>query len=101
MSFHDQNYNEKRDFIRMRVQTAATLTLTASGEQLPVLCQDLSSQGVQLLMDKPLAEGTGIRLSIPSPTEQLPGLEASGRVMRCVSADEGQFALGVHFDHLE
>ena len=82
MSFHDQNYNEKR-------------------EQLSVVCQDLSSQGVQLVLEKPLAEGTDIQLSIPSPTENLQGLQASGQVMRCVAEGNGHYAVGIHFDRLE
>ncbi|MEH6501173.1 MAG: PilZ domain-containing protein [Pseudoalteromonas distincta] len=101
MSFHDQNYNEKRDFIRMKVETEATLTLTASGEQVAVVCQDLSSQGVQLVLDKPLAEGTAVQLSIPSPTEHLQGLQAAGQVMRCIAEDNGLYAVGIHFDRLE
>lgn len=99
MSFHDQQYNEKRDFIRMKVQTAATLT--ANGEQLSVVCQDLSSQGVQLVLDKPLAEGTKVQLSIPSPTEHLKGLQASGQVTRCIDEESGRYAVGIQFDSLE
>lgn len=101
MSFHDQNYNEKRDFIRMKVQTEASLKLTQSGETLSVTCHDLSSQGVQLTADRPLPEGTRIELSIPSPTPGLKGLQASGEVMRCTAGDNGSYAIGVQFDSLE
>lgn len=101
MSFHDQNYNEKRDFIRMKVQTGATLTLVDSGEQLAVVCHDLSSQGVQLVLDRALPEATRIQLAIPSPTEHLQGLQASGQVMRCIAEANGQYAVGIQFDSLE
>lgn len=101
MSFHDQQYNEKRDFIRMKVQTDATLTLTANGEQLSVVCQDLSSQGVQLVLDQALREGTKVQLSIPSPTEHLQGLQALGQVTRCVTEESGRYAVGIQFDSLE
>jgi len=101
MSFHDQNYNEKRDFIRMRVETSALLTLPDQAESIQVLCQDLSSQGVQLVLQQPLAEGTPIELLIPSPTPGLDGLKATGEVMRCVAADEGGFAVGIQFKQVE
>ena len=29
MSFHDQQYSEKRDFMRMKMETTATLTVIA------------------------------------------------------------------------
>lgn len=101
MSFHDQNYNEKRDFIRMKVQTNATLTLVDSAEQFSVACHDLSSQGVQLVLSRALPEGARIQLAIPSPTEHLPGLQASGEVMRCITEANGQYTVGIQFDSLE
>lgn len=101
MSFHDQNYNEKRDFIRMKVETDAHLKLTQTGEDIAVTCQDLSSQGVQVVLERPLQEGTEIALSIASPTPGLQGLEARGRVARCIEGEAGQFVVGIQFDTLE
>lgn len=101
MSFHDQQYNEKRDFIRMKVEARATLTLHDGGEKVDADCQDLSSQGVQLVIGRPLAENTHINVSIASPTPGLQGLEAEGQVMRCQAIDNGQFIVGVHFNALK
>lgn len=101
MSFHDQQYNEKRDFIRMKVEARATLTLHDGGEKIDADCQDLSSQGVQLVIDRPLAENTHISVSIASPTPGLQGLKAEGQVMRCQAIDNGQFIVGVYFNALE
>ena len=39
-------YSEKRDFIRMRVETAATFVL--DGKTYDAVCVDLSSTGMQL-----------------------------------------------------
>lgn len=101
MSFHDQQYNEKRDFLRMQIETAAVLRLTALGETFDVTCQDLSSQGVQLKVDREIAPGTSIELSIPSPTPGLQGLEATGSVVRCAAAETGGYSIGVQFDSLK
>lgn len=101
MSFHDQQYREKRDFIRMRVEARATLRLHDSAETLEADCQDLSSQGVQLVLDRPLAEQSHLSLSIASPTPGLQGLEAEGQVMRCEAIDNGQFIVGVYFNSLK
>jgi hypothetical protein len=101
MSFHDQQYREKRDFIRMKVEARATLTLQDGGEVIQADCQDLSSQGVQVVLDRPLPENTHLSLSIPSPTPGLQGLEADGQVMRCEAIDNGQFIVGVYFNTLK
>ncbi len=100
MSFHDQQYNEKRDFIRMKVEARAILTLHESTEKIEADCQDLSSQGVQLVIGQPLAEKSYVSLSIASPTPGLQGLEAEGQVMRCEAIDNGQFIVGVYFNAL-
>ncbi|AQZ95359.1 PilZ domain-containing protein [Halopseudomonas phragmitis] len=98
MSFHDQHYSEKRDFIRMQIESEGQLTLTDSGESFHVHCQDLSSQGAQVILPRAVAEGVAVRFSLASPTPGLPGLEALGRVVRC-SADEAQgFRVGIQFD---
>ena len=101
MSFHDQQYKEKRDFIRMRVEARASLTLHDTAETIQADCQDLSSQGVQLVLDRPLAEKSSLSLSIASPTPGLQGLEAEGQVMRCEAIDKGQFIIGVYFTALK
>lgn len=100
MSFHDQSYSEKRDFIRMTVEAQGSLAVAGVPEPQPVQCQDLSSQGVQLAIGREVPAGTRVVLSIPSPTPNLPGLEGHGEVVRCEANSEGGFTLGVRFDQL-
>ena len=83
MSFHDQQYSEKRDFMRMTVETAATLTFGADNHSCDVICRDLSNQGAQVTAGEAVAAGTLITLSIPSPTPGMQGLQAKGEVVRC------------------
>lgn len=101
MSFHDQHYSEKRDYIRMTVETPARLQLPGSDTVLDVHCQDLSSQGVQLSCATEVSCGTQVVLSIPSPTANLPGLQAQGEVVRCATDNRGGFILGVRFDQVD
>ncbi|MFZ2290646.1 MAG: PilZ domain-containing protein [Halopseudomonas yangmingensis] len=98
MSFHDQQYNEKRNFIRMQIDTQAYLQVSDGGERLAVVCQDLSSTGAQLQSAKPLELGTEVELQIPSPTPQHQGLNARGKVVRCQSQGPGVHILGLTFD---
>ena len=46
MSQSDRAYSEKRDYIRMRLE--APVTLHHAGREIPALCLDLSSSGMQL-----------------------------------------------------
>ena len=100
MSFHDQQYSEKRDFMRMTVETAATLTFGADTHSCDVICRDLSNQGAQVTAGEAVAAGTLITLSIPSPTPGMQGLQAKGEVVRCQAENNGRFSIGLRFDSL-
>lgn len=100
MSFHDQQYSEKRDFMRMQVEASASLTNSDTGETLTVQCHDLSSQGMQATAVQAVPVGTAITISIPSPNAHLPGLKAKGNVLRCAQDGAGRYILGIRFDSL-
>ncbi|QEY62470.1 PilZ domain-containing protein [Metapseudomonas lalkuanensis] len=93
MSLDDRNYSEKRDFIRMQVQTKAILE--HAGQQYPALCLDLSSSGMQLEVDIALAVGDRIRVFIPSEHSALKGLEADAEVVRISAGRNGRHTLGL------
>ncbi|OWJ97477.1 PilZ domain-containing protein [Pseudomonas sp. A46] len=93
MSLDDRNYSEKRDFIRMQVQTRAILE--HAGQRYPALCLDLSSSGMQLETEAPLTVGDRVRVLIPSEHSALKGLEAEAEVIRIGEADGGRKTLGL------
>lgn len=100
MSFHGQDYSEKRDFKRMQVEATALLKLPSLGETLTVQCHDLSSQGMQATVPQPVAVGALVEVSIPSALSHLPGLQAIGSVVRCSAGQAGRYILGIQFDSL-
>ncbi|MDA8484173.1 PilZ domain-containing protein [Pseudomonas resinovorans] len=93
MNLDDRHYSEKRDFIRMQVQTKAILE--HAGQQYPVLCLDLSSSGMQLEADVALAVGDRVRVLIPSGHSALKGLEADAEVVRIGEGSNGRHTLGL------
>ena len=101
MSFHDQQYSEKRDFMRMKMETTATLTVLADSLTHAVTCQDLSNQGAQVLCPAAIVEGGTVELNIPSPTPGMQGLQAKGEVVRCQTEESGGYVIGVKFDSLD
>lgn len=93
MSLDDRNYSEKRDFIRMQLQSKAILE--HAGQQYPALCLDLSSSGMQLEASVELAVGDRVRVLIPSEHNALKGLEADAEVVRVGESANGIRTLGL------
>lgn len=87
MSNPDRNYDEKRDFIRMRMDSHA-LIHTDKG-RLDALCIDLSSSGMQLKTEAQVAIGEQVEVEIVSQHSQLSSLRARGEVVRMDSAADG------------
>lgn len=93
MSQNDRDYSEKRDYIRMRLE--APVTLHHAGREIPALCLDLSSTGMQLEAECNLDTGDKVRVHIASEHNALKGLEAEAEVVRVTALDDGRQALGL------
>lgn len=93
MSQSDRDYEEKRDYIRMRLETQ--VTLHHGGQAIPALCRDLSSTGMQLEAQCKVQIGDKVRVSIPSGHDALKGLEAEAQVVRVADEDDGRQILGL------
>lgn len=89
-----RNYNEKRDFIRMKVDTELTLVPEGAGE-IKAVCRDLSGTGMLIECNEELAEGTVCDTRLPSNNEAFPALDAKVKILRCNPSEEAEkFLLG-------
>lgn len=93
MSQNDRDYSEKRDYIRMRME--APVTLQHGGRDIPALCLDLSSTGMQLEADSNVSLGDKVKVHIASDHNQLKGLEAEAEVVRVSDLGQGRQSLGL------
>jgi c-di-GMP-binding flagellar brake protein YcgR len=93
MSQSDHAYSEKRDFIRMRLETQ--VTLHHAGEEFSALCLDLSSTGMQLEARTTLAVGDKVRVHIASVHNELKGLTAETEVVRVSELEDGVQRIGL------
>lgn len=93
MSQNDRDYSEKRDYIRMRLE--APVTLHHDGKDIPALCLDLSSTGMQLEAESAVSIGDKVRIHIASDHNALRGLDAQAEVVRVSAMDDGRQALGL------
>lgn len=93
MSQKDRDYSEKRDFIRMQIET--TVALEHGVTKLSGVCIDLSSTGMQILTRTNLSMGDKLRVLIPSEHSELKGLDAQTEVVRISQLDDGRQSLGL------
>lgn len=95
MSTADREYSEKRDFIRMAMNTTVEVYPAGQTEGLTGTCSDLSATGMSLHLDAGLDIGTEVRVVIASPNAQFESLNASARVIRCEAEEDGRYRLGL------
>lgn len=97
MSSPARNFQEKRDYIRMQVDTPATLTLE-NGETHQMTCIDLSSSGVQLKSNDPITANSKGELKVSSGGGATPALHASVTVCRIQENRPGEYRIGLSID---
>lgn len=93
MTQRDRDYSEKRDFIRMNIETA--ITLTQGDQHYEATCLDLSSTGMQVVAATRLQMGDKVHVLIPSEHSELKGLEAETEVVRVAAHEDGRQSLGL------
>jgi len=96
-----RSYDEKRDFIRMKVDTEIILNLTNSDKRVSGYCKDLSGTGMLIEVDEAVAEGETCKTTLPSNNDAFPSLEATIKVLRCTQAGEKSFQLGTEILHID
>jgi hypothetical protein len=90
-----RDYSEKRDFIRMKVDTEILLYIEEPTECIKGICRDLSGTGMLIEIDKYLEEETILNTSLPSSNDTFPSFETAVKVVRCTTIDNGNYMLGV------
>ncbi|WPN45605.1 MULTISPECIES: PilZ domain-containing protein [unclassified Pseudomonas] len=93
MSQTRRDYSEKRDFIRMRVD--AEVSLIHQGDEVPAVCIDLSSRGMQVQAPRSFKVGDRLDVRIDSDHAALKGLEAETEVVWVREQDDGRQKLGL------
>jgi hypothetical protein len=89
----DQQYSEKRDFIRMTVD--AEVTATARGERIQATCHDLSGNGIQLRAKCQWQMGDKVEVHLPSHSQELADYNAMTEVVRVEELPDGYRILGL------
>lgn len=92
---NDKNYNEKRDFIRMKLGAPLAAQLIQSNRTIEGVCRDLSGGGMQVETKEPLDLGTELEIEMASSHGHSPSLKAKVKVARCEETSPGTFLIGL------
>ncbi|WP_025128871.1 PilZ domain-containing protein [Pseudomonas sp. PH1b] len=93
MNQNQRDYDEKRDYIRMRVD--AEVTLIHQGQVVEAVCIDLSSSGMQVQAPRSFQVGDLLSVRIDSEHAALKGLEAETEVVWVNPLEGGGQKLGL------
>ncbi|TXR53217.1 PilZ domain-containing protein [Reinekea thalattae] len=100
MGHTDRDFEEKRDFIRMQLNSTAKLHSQGS-QPIDVICHDLSATGMSIIATEPLTLGSEVTIDIPSPNAQFEPMSSKGQVVRCDPYDdETRFLVGVEISNI-
>jgi hypothetical protein len=93
------NYDEKRTFIRMQVETLVTYTIDGDATNHSGISLDLSATGLQMRSDYAPSEGAEIEVMMNTTSDRFPPFTAKGRVIRVIPDDmhANQFLISIEF----
>lgn len=95
MSSIDKSYEEKRDFIRMKIDTAVLVEVGDGREPLHGVCKDLSGGGVLLELDDEVQPGSTVTVTLETNYGHNPMLKAKASVTRCSCNESGKYLTGL------
>ena len=87
------DHNEKRDFIRMRIDTE--VSLVRAGQVITGVCLDLSSSGMQVQAPQRFEVGEQLEVRLESEHPALSGLHANTEVVWISDLPEGEQKFGL------
>lgn len=85
MNSANREFQEKRNFIRMKIDTPADVEVINGSETLQGVCRDLSGGGMLIELDTTLPIGTELQVRIASAHGHAPMLNAKAEVARVVA----------------
>ncbi len=90
MNSANNNYQEKRNFIRMKVETPVNVLIATGGQSIKGVCKDLSGGGMLIEINTALPVGTETEVEIASEHGHSPILKAKTRVSRVEAQPNSQ-----------
>jgi c-di-GMP-binding flagellar brake protein YcgR len=95
MGLLDRDYDEKRNFIRMKVETPVQVKVNTLEQEAEGICHDLSGGGMLLSLDNEMALNTEIVVTVVSDHGHSPMMKARCSVARIEPGPSNTNMIGV------
>ncbi|KXJ53426.1 PilZ domain-containing protein [Cognaticolwellia aestuarii] len=97
------NYDDKRNFYRMMVNSEVTVTIIDDEANSKILatCRDLSATGIAIEMEHPLEMNTAVHVSVQSANSAVQPLDVKGKVVRVTEESANCFLIGVNISEID
>ncbi len=96
-----QEYNEKRDYIRMDVDCDVNYKLADSDELKTGKCTNLSGAGMSFITESPYSTGLAMKVNVLPKNSVTPPMTAFIEVVRCIPQDDGTFEVAASIKSLK
>ena len=93
MAMNERTYNEKRDFIRMKINTQ--LSIRQGGQDYQGICKDLSGAGMSVETNQSFEVGSELEVSIAQQGETHLPFNATATVTRVEANDNDSYSIGL------
>ncbi len=97
------NYDDKRNFYRMMLNSDVTVTIIddEANSIVYATCRDLSATGMAIEMAHPLEINTNVRVSVDSANNSVQPLDVCGRVVRITEESTECFLIGINISEID
>jgi len=97
------NYDDKRDFYRMMINSDVTVTIIddEANSTIRATCRDLSATGMAIEMPHPVEENTKVKISVESANATVQPLDAIGKVVRVTEESAECYLVGVNISDID
>ncbi|MGB1262552.1 MAG: PilZ domain-containing protein [Cognaticolwellia sp.] len=97
------NYDDKRNFYRMMLNSEVTVTIIddEANSRFSATCRDLSATGMAIEMPHPLEINTAVRIGLASGNNAVQPLDAKGKIVRVTEEGENCYLIGVNITELD
>jgi len=97
------NFDDKRDFYRMMLNSDVTVTIIDDEANSKILatCRDLSATGMAIEMVHPLELNTHVKVSVESANNNVQALDVSGKVVRVTEEGAECFLVGINIAEID
>ena len=101
MSVNEQDYAEKRDFMRMFINAPVDFTISGTNDWNRGIGKDLSGGGLSFSSDKPMNEGDKVDIKLHPITPVTPPLEAKVTVIRTDQSEDNGYIVSTRIDKIQ